>query len=304
VSSEESVGSTAATLVRLIWRHPANRRHRVRALLGSIGWQVYKRTLRRPIWIQAFGSMRLRCYPDDHEASRFIYFNRFPDFHEMRFMQRFLRPGDRFIDCGAHIGSYSLLAAAIVGSQWVVEAFEAAPRALQRLKENIAASNVTCVRVHACAVSDRSGAVAFVADRKGGTGNRIVTPEDDSRVTVEVPAVRLDDVLNEAPYAMAKLDIEGAEALALQGANRLLRDAASPVWQLELVDLFIRRFGSSVHQVIEYLASLGYEIGVYDAGNNVLQLGPHMVETRTNVLAIARSSLDLVARRVGCRTRF
>ena len=53
-------------------------------------------------------------------------------------MQRFLKPGDHFIDVGANIGYFSLLAAAVVGSAGRVSAFEASPITRQALVRNIA----------------------------------------------------------------------------------------------------------------------------------------------------------------------
>lgn len=57
-------------------------------------WQAYKRTIARPFDLRVYGQLRLRAYPDSHEPGRFIYYVGLPEFEEMTFMQRYLRPGD------------------------------------------------------------------------------------------------------------------------------------------------------------------------------------------------------------------
>lgn len=291
---------TVSVMLRLIWRHPSNRGRRLRSLFKAVLWQGYKRVVRRPITVRAYGSINIRCYPGSNEGGRFIYFSGFPDFDQMTFVRRYLRPGDRFLDCGAHLGTYSLLAASIVGSKGEVHAFEAAPAAVAMLCENLVRNNITCVRVHVGAVGDRTGFVPFVVTRKGGTGNRLRTTDDSGELAVQVACLRLDDVLDEGPYAMGKLDIEGAEPLAFLGAEGLIKRASPPVWQLELVDRFTRRFGWSARAIQEWLGDRGFTMATYDADRNALRLGSGVVGSKTDVLAIASSSLDEVVAKVGC----
>ena len=76
--------------------------------------------------------MTLRCYPDSPSASAMIYCHDSPDFHEMNFIRRYLRAGDTFLDIGANIGVYSLLAASRVGPSGRVVAFEPAKQASKK----------------------------------------------------------------------------------------------------------------------------------------------------------------------------
>src|SRR6266542_1227032 len=107
--------TTVPILLRLIWEHPANRNNRIAAVAKAALWQAYKRTIRRPLDLTVYGGLRLRAYPDSHEPGRFIYYGGLPDYEEMTFMCRYLRQGDRFIDGGANVGAYTLLAASLVG---------------------------------------------------------------------------------------------------------------------------------------------------------------------------------------------
>jgi len=83
--------------------------------------------------------------------------------------------------------------------------------------------------------------------------NRIRTADDSANTSVEVKAVSLDEILA-GEYAFGKLDIEGAEPLALSGASMMPAKHNPPVWQLELVDRFVQRFGWSALDVASPLA--------------------------------------------------
>ena len=63
-----AIGKAALNLTRLIWGHPANRGRRVRAVSLFVGWQFYKRLLRRPIDVTERGGLRFKCYPDSQDA--------------------------------------------------------------------------------------------------------------------------------------------------------------------------------------------------------------------------------------------
>ena len=81
----------------------------------------------RPLDLSVYGSMSFRAYRNSTQPGRFIYFGGLPDYEEMTFMKRFLRPGDGFIDGGANEGMFTLLAAQLVGPSGAVHAFEAVP---------------------------------------------------------------------------------------------------------------------------------------------------------------------------------
>jgi len=141
---------------------------------------------------------------------------------ELRALQALLSPGDHFVDCGANVGLWSLVAAGRVGAAGRVTAFEPNPPAYQRLTQNVAASGEVGRRVTAInvAVADRVGEAAFATGTHHNLGRIVADPAADSIV---VAAVTLDDQLGETPVHALKLDIEGGEAAALRGAMRILK---------------------------------------------------------------------------------
>ena len=283
-----------SSLARDIWLHPANQNRRIKALRNAIYWQIFKRVARQHLDIRVF-NLTLRVYPDSHGASPALYFNGFPDYHEMRFITHFLKPGDAFLDIGANVGLYTLLAASCVGENGFVEAFEPNPKALKRLRENILLNRLSRVRIHASAVGSESGMVQFVTLNEDCC-SRIAAESELPSSTIKVPCVALDEVLV-GSYAMGKMDIEGAEPLALKGAEHLLSQSNPPVWQLELAG-YSKRYGYHTHEIIEWLYERGYEIALYDSKTRRLNFTREpWKQGAQNVLAIAQDSKEWVIER-------
>ncbi len=282
-------------MVQMAWEHPANRGRRGRALASMAGWQAWKRVVRRPLDLSVYDGMSFRAYRDSTQPGRFIYFGGLPDYEEMTFMKRYLRPGDGFIDGGANEGMYSLLAAKLVGPSGAVHAFEAVPMYVKRLRDNLRANSLSCVTVHDMAIGAESGHVRFLVK---GSGSCVQPRADTSGADLQVRLGRLDDVLPERAYAMGKLDVEGTEHLALSGATELIARGEPAVWMLELVEKFLHRFGSSVREVHRWLDDHGYDMAVYDPARNQLVGPPQSLSAGPDVLAIRRQCREFVQARL------
>jgi FkbM family methyltransferase len=154
---------------------------------------------------------------------------------------RHLRPGGCFYDVGAHIGFNSLLAARLVGKGGRVVAFEPDPSNAAVLHENLSRNDLTEVEVIPAAVWSHLGIVTFqrsaaehpeMSSRRG----RVVVSTDEAAGSslIEVEAVTLDAFARDHPApTMIKIDVEGAEAEVLRGAQKLISHAR-PVWLLEV----------------------------------------------------------------------
>jgi FkbM family methyltransferase len=133
------------------------------------------------------------------------------------------RAGDVVFDIGAGIGAEALLFSRLVRSSGRVVSVEAHPRTYKRLVDlcNVnGLGNVTTLQV---AVSDVDGAVA-ISDRGHHLQNTVLGPENGG---IEVPARRIDTIAAELGIArvdLLKMNIEGAERLAIRGMGTLLPD--------------------------------------------------------------------------------
>lgn len=252
-----------------VWRHPANRHRRIRAVAGAIRWQVQKRLSGRARDVDFFG-WKLRCHPDSNSASNVVYFTARYDPDEMGFMQAYLRPADGFVDVGANIGTYSLLARRLVGADGLVVAFEPHHVAAARCRENIELNKLDNVEVHEAAVAESAGAVEFLDDFD--VSNRIRSESDRDVRVREVRTESLDEALDGRPMAMGKLDVEGHEVAALRGALERLRTADPPVWQVEILDHQLARAGVTRQELVTLFVEHGFGLFTYRDGGELTRL--------------------------------
>ncbi len=237
-------------------------------------------------------------FRDSHSMSAAYYFSGYPDWWEMRFMQDYLRPGDRFLDVGANVGVYSIFAAALVGADGQVDAFEPASIPANRLQQAIELNQLGGrINVHRLAVSDKTGSVefGFAADDCQSHVRRNGEEAGDS---ISVPAVRLDEYCAGRTYAMAKFDIEGHEPLALSGASGMLANGNPRVMQIEMAG-YSKLFGVSTSEFVQRLTDVGYDCFYYEPESRRLINAPRPWEMQLdNVLAIFRDGRELVEQRL------
>ncbi|MFJ8669915.1 FkbM family methyltransferase [Streptomyces sp. NPDC093600] len=141
------------------------------------------------------------------------------------FLRDRLRPGDTFIDVGAHRGAFSLLASHAVGPHGRVVAIEPHPRFHDDLAVVAAANHRTNIRTVRSAASDSTGVVVLYVEDPSNLGHTTAVRPRHVHATVEVPTASLADLVGRADLATArviKIDVEGAEAAAVRGLTPAL----------------------------------------------------------------------------------
>lgn len=277
-----------------IWSHPSCRQQKIKSILKFFGWQFYKRLTGKFIDLQLIPGVKIRCYPDSYSSAAVLYCGLY-DYNDMNFLLRYLRPEDSFIDIGANIGVYTLLAASkICGT---IYSFEALPKNYDRLKENLYLNNFKQVKPYAIAISDCGGNVAL--NLAEGDSMPFITYEATHN-SIIVATDTLDHLLHDQPKStltLGKIDIEGAELLALKGGTTLLQQNRPSVWILEINDA-VENFGYQKQDLVNFLKGYGYSLYAYSADTN--NIFPITLEEQqgNNVLAIADSALDFVRDRL------
>jgi FkbM family methyltransferase len=279
--------------IKTIFLHPANRHARFQAVWRALSWQfTYKRS-NTPIDICAFG-YQLRLYPNDFITRAIIYYTPFNEYHSMKFVERYLRPGDSFIDIGANIGTYSLLASALVGETGSVESFEPGTTTYKRLQENINRNQITQVNLHQVALGATEETVNFTTEYDAT--NFVVSNSTgfNAKITT-VPCQRLDRSLSiNRSFAMAKIDVEGYELSVLQGATSFLGYCNPPVIQLE-INGSSSRYGIEDKDLIDFLKYYGYEPAIYNAETNQLIFTEDVWD---EVLFISKTHQEIVLQKI------
>lgn len=143
-------------------------------------------------------------------------------------------------DIGANVGVFAFASASIArsGSTLAVEA-DLWLASLMRRSLALSANRGLRLTVLPAAISDRNGTAKFSIARRGRASNALEdvggrSEAGGSREQVTVPTLTLDTLLESgAPPTFLKIDVEGAEALVLRGARRVLREA-QPVVYIEV----------------------------------------------------------------------
>ncbi len=141
-------------------------------------------------------------------------------------MVRTVRPGHVFYDIGANIGYFTLVAARMVGRDGRVVAFEPVPWCADAVATNIALNELANAEVRAEAVGAASGRAGLRVVRDASQSMLAsLSRGADAREEIDVEVVALDDLVSSAaipPPDVLKLDIEGAEILALAGMRETI----------------------------------------------------------------------------------
>ena len=170
-----------------------------------------------------------------------------------------LGPGDVVYDVGAQAGYYTLLSAARVGPDGLVVAFEPLPANVAAIRKHVALNGTTNVRIIDAAVAARAGTAHFEVGETAFIG-RVADAG-----ALEVASIALDDLEAQgipAPTVM-KMDIEGGEIAAFEGAAKLL-ETARPV-------IFLATHGPEPDAYCrQRLLQLGYRLRDLDAPSEIL----------------------------------
>ncbi|MGH4016577.1 MAG: FkbM family methyltransferase, partial [Pseudonocardiaceae bacterium] len=178
---------------------------------------------------------------------------------EAAIIDQLLFPGATFVDIGAHVGYFSLLALRRVGPQGAVIAVEPWPTACELLDRNVR-SNIAfglrpALTVLENAAWDVSGPLRLRTASDGNSGDNRITPDGE----LIVPGIRLDDVpgIRDRTVHVVKVDTQGRDHRALQGMRSvLLRD--QPHVLCEFWPDGIRESGDEPHAVLARYREWGY----------------------------------------------
>jgi FkbM family methyltransferase len=207
--------------LRFLAEHPLTADRRVRTLARFLRWQLASRLAPGPIAVDFVASARLLVSRGMTGATGNIYVG-LHEFEDMAFLLHLLRPTDLFVDVGANVGSYTILAAAVVGAHCI--ALEPGPKAFERLEDNVRLNGAdTRVQAYQIGAGDRRGQLQFTLGLD--TVNHVVdsTSSEAGEPAVTVDVVPLDELLQGAsPVTLIKLDVEGFEAKVLEGAEQTL----------------------------------------------------------------------------------
>ena len=171
-----------------------------------------------------------------------------------------VKKGMTVCDVGANIGYHTLRMAQWVGEQGRVFAFEPDAENYRLLVKNIAANNFKNVVAIQKAVCEKTGK-ACLYFCEGHRGDHRIFDSQDDRKTAAIETMAMDDFITEAGRVdFIKMDIQGAEGLALQGMDKFLRDNGRLIFMTEFEPILLLKAGTSPQHFLNRLIEYGFQL--------------------------------------------
>ena len=254
-----AVGTALVPFFRAYVRYVPGRALKAWLWRGFIGpklsWRRY-----RTCAMSVFGSrFRIDTYS---LVQRYIYYFGIWEPHLTRWIQSRLKPGDVFVDIGANVGYFTLLASRLVGPEGRVLAIEASPEIHAQLQANVAGNDARNVRTVNVAVAEVPGELTlFPGDALTTTSPAWAELKHLPRGP-SVPALPLPDILEPSELGrvrFVKIDVEGGEWSVVQGMvgmlERLPPDAEVMV---EVTPVAMQAHGKTMDDLVLAFAQRGF----------------------------------------------
>lgn len=243
--------------IQLIRNHPLNRDNQLGALWRFVKWNVASRLMPYPILYPLTPNSRIVVGRNLTGALINLYCG-LVEYEDMFFALHFLRKGDFFVDIGANVGSFTLLASAQIGAHTI--AAEPLPTTFQHFVQNLRLNHIEhLVEAHNIGLGAQRGTLKFTQSLD--TINHVA--REGEAGTIDVPVDTLDHLLSGKDPILLKIDVEGFETEVVRGAGEVLK---KPTLQAIIIELngLGSQYGYDEREVHEQLLSLGFASCTYD----------------------------------------
>jgi FkbM family methyltransferase len=215
-------------IVKSLMAHPFNAGDKMGALLRFAKWQINTRLNPYPVIYPFTEHSKLLMSKGLTGATGNLY-SGLHEFYDMGFLLHFLREKDVFVDIGANIGSYTILASAEINAFSI--SIEPIPSTFSHLKNNIVVNQINhLVTPLNIGLGSKMGSLKFTKSRD--TENHIATQDETDTIDVEVDT--LDNIIAEEQPTLLKIDVEGFETEVLNGAEATLNKSSLKAIIIEL----------------------------------------------------------------------
>ena len=221
-------------------------------------------------WLENFKSSDSFIFQLEQDVKMFLYldsvlckriYNGF-ELDEIQFLKSILKPGDVFIDIGANIGLFSLIASNIVGEDGLVYAYEPTPKIFSRLERNILLNKYKNVKIKNIGLSDKKGTLNLQVSQNGfDAWNTFATAENNKfQESIPVTVSTIDDEFRDIEkdkIKFIKIDVEGWEKFVLLGGKSFF-EVYSPVVMVEFTETNTFDAGYFVQEIYDIMDDFGY----------------------------------------------
>lgn len=242
--------------VQFLLDHPLSRHQKLAALKRFMLWQLGSRILNKPVVTEFVNGSRLLVRRGMTGATGNLYVG-LHEFEHMAFVLHGLRATDLFVDVGANIGSYTVLAGAGVGAEGI--AIEPIPSTFAALQDNINLNGLT-QRIERLNVGIGKTTSTLYFSTEHDTKNHVIT-QPSTRPSESVSIRRLDDILQSRIPRLIKIDVEGWETEVIAGADQVLRSPSPLAVIMEFGEG--RHYGFDEDSLHQRMLDYGFETVTY-----------------------------------------
>ena len=231
-------------------------------------------------WVKTkthFGPYIWVCLEDHGVSGAILHTGRWEP-HVEKLLHEYTYRDLTFLDIGANVGYFSLSVAnkmRDVGSGRVI-AIEANPLVVPYLMSSVVESGFDdIIQVLPYAVHHKNGLIEMLAEFGDNLGGSTIRAVSDEKVRKNViPCVKLDDVLTELTHIdLVKMDIEGAEMLALSGMVELMRKHKPDIVMEINKECLAGVSGMTVRGLVHSMDCEGYEVIDFCDGKRKVTVG-------------------------------
>ncbi|WP_427875197.1 FkbM family methyltransferase [Flavobacterium sp. MMS24-S5] len=271
--------------VKAFKKHPMTKDEVGSALYRYLSFNLIQRVYPKERIYNFIGGMKFYAQKGEAGIVANIYYKLF-DYEESIFVINNLKENDLFVDIGANVGHFSLLAAGMCKAN--VIAFEPIPQTFEKLNRNVSLNNLSnIIETVNIGIGKEDAILNFTTNR--GVMNSVASGNEAQ--VIEIQVKKLDDVLKNKFPVFLKIDVEGYEYFVLQGASEVLSSKSLKFIIIEL-NFSTSKYGHTNEKIFELLSLHDFVPIEYDTVTKQIKILPSYNKNKFNTIFIKKDSIE------------
>lgn len=236
-------------IIKFFIGHPLTKNNVVISFMRFIKWQIGSRYFFKKSIVNYVNNSKLIVSNGMSGATGNIYAG-LMEFHDMSFLLHFLTKDDKFLDIGANVGVYTVLASSVRGASSI--AIEPMKKTFDSLMDNILINRLDSkVKAFNIGLGSEEKTLFF---KNEDTMSHVIYTNDNNISVETVEVKRLDDIVSES-FDLIKIDVEGFESEVIKGGHNCFKNAKAIIIELNNSG---NKYGFNDSAIHEELLSFGF----------------------------------------------
>jgi len=277
------------SIIKFIINHPLTKENKFSALIRFARWQIAARLLAKKIIIPWVQDACFIAKIGETGLTGNLYTG-FMEYDDMLFLLHALNNDDTFVDVGANVGAFTILASKVVKAKSI--SFEPLPETFDRLIDQIQINRLNeSVSLRNKGVGENSGTLYFTNNKNDMNKVSIAGNVD---YTTEIPMTTLDNELDNTTNYFLKIDVEGFEYHVIMGGLKILSSQNIIAIIIELNGSG-EEFGYSNQDIHNRIISLNFKPVSYNPQNRIINILNSYNKNSNNTIYV--KDIDLIKNR-------